>query len=306
MRTALTRRHSLFALCAAAFSACPARAADARRYAVISLLGDQITLVYAAAVTAATSIATATVNRPTARQPGQRGPGRHRARHRTGPARRAGQLAGRAALACAPAGRAFCAGQRDQPAGWPGARCSKVGATHVVLLTKLRAPAHIQLRDSAVGVGQLQGLGYYVDRNIGIRTVETGSTGDGMLVAYAYVQLTLADAKTGQVLRRQGVRATQVHPVAARPEISDPWTCWTPRRRPNVCAACWNSNWRARSPRSSRRTAPGGLQPNAPGAASSTSLPKFSPLNSRFSVAGKAATPPRTTSSLLFMRPSFR
>jgi hypothetical protein len=73
------------------------------------------------------------------------------------------------------------------------------------------------------GVGHLQGLGYYVDRNIGIRTVEAGNTGEGMLVAYAYLQLTLADAKTGQVLRRQPVRATQVYAVASKPEISDPW-----------------------------------------------------------------------------------
>jgi drug/metabolite transporter (DMT)-like permease len=37
----------------------------------------------------------------------------------------------------------------------------------------------------------------------------------------------------------------------------------------------------------------------------STSLPKFSPLNSRLSVCGKCSRP-RTTSSRLFMRPSFR
>jgi len=38
----------------------------------------------------------------------------------------------------------------------------------------------------------------------------------------------------------------------------------------------------------------------------STSLPKFRPLNSLFSASGNAATPPATTSSRLFMRPSFR
>ncbi len=38
----------------------------------------------------------------------------------------------------------------------------------------------------------------------------------------------------------------------------------------------------------------------------STSLPKFRPLNSLFSASGNAATPPSTTSSRLFMRPSFR
>ena len=224
MRTALTRRHSLFALCAAAFSACPARAADARRYAVISLLGDQITLVYAAAVTGSN------LDRNRHRElPDSTGSLDSAALAATGRAIERAQRGAQVNLLAVPPSPAHLLGERfvqgneiSLPDGLVNA-LDKVGATHVVLLTKLRAPAHIQLRDSAVGVGQLRGLGYYVDRNIGIRTVETGNTGDGMLVAYAYVQLTLADAETGQVLRRQGVRATQVHPVAARPEISDPW-----------------------------------------------------------------------------------
>lgn len=224
MSTALTRRHSLFALCAAAFGAGPARAADGRRYAVISLLGDQITLVYAAAVTGSN------LDRNRHRElPDSTGSLDSAALAATGRAIEQAQRGAQVNLLAVPPSPAHQQGERfvqgneiSLPDDLVNA-LDKAGATHVVLLTKLRAPAHIKLRDSAVGVGQLQGLGYYVDRNIGIRTVEAGNTGDGMLVAYAYVQLTLADAKTGQVLRRQVVRATQVHPVAARPEISDPW-----------------------------------------------------------------------------------
>lgn len=224
MSTALTRRHSLLALCAAAFGAGPARAADARRYAVISLLGDQITLVYAAAVTGSN------LDRNRHRElPDSTGSLDSAALAATGRAIEQAQGGAQVSLLSVPPSPAHQQGERfvqgaeiSLPDGLVNA-LDKAAATHVVLLTKLRAPAHIKLRDSAVGVGQLQGLGYYVDRNIGIRTVEAGNTGDGMLVAYAYVQLTLADARTGQVLRRQVVRATQVHPVAARPEISDPW-----------------------------------------------------------------------------------
>jgi hypothetical protein len=222
--TPLSRRQSLITLCAAALNSGSAHATEARSYAVISLLGDQITLVYAAAVTGSN------LDRNRHRElPDSTGSLDSAALAATGRAIEQAQRGAQVSLLAVPPSPAHQQGERfvqGNEIGLPDELVNaldKAAATHVVLLTKLRAPAHIKLKDSAVGVGQLQGLGYYVDRNIGIRTVETGNTGDGMLVAYVYVQLTLADAKTGQVLRRQAMRATQVHPVAAKPEISDPW-----------------------------------------------------------------------------------
>lgn len=220
----LTRRHSLVALCAAAAGAGATRAAEARRYAVISLLGDQITLVYAAAVTGSN------LDRNRRRElPDATGSLDRAALAATGRAIESAQPGSQVHLLAVPPSATHQQGERfveSNEIALPDnlvTALDKAAASHVVLLTKLRAPAHIELADSAVGVGHLQGLGYYVDRNIGIRTVEAGNTGEGMLVAYAYLQLTLADAQTGQVLRRQLVRATQVYPVAAKPEISDPW-----------------------------------------------------------------------------------
>lgn len=224
MSTVLTRRQGLIALGAAALGPGSVRAADARRYAVISLLGDQITLVYAAAVTGSN------LDRNRHRElPDSTGSLDSAALAATGRAIEQAQRGAQVSLLVVPPSAAHQQGERfvqGNEISLPDSLVNaldKAAATHVVLLTKLRAPAHIKLVDAAVGVGQLQGLGYYVDRNIGIRTVETGNTGDGMLVAYVYVQLTLADARTGHVLRRRAMRATQVHPVAAQPEVSDPW-----------------------------------------------------------------------------------
>lgn len=223
-RTAPTRRRCLIGLGGLVLGARAARAADAQRYAVISLLGDRITLVYAAAVTGShldrnrrRELPDATGSFDTAALAAT-----ERAIARTGGGAQVSLLA----LPPSPAhqqGEAFVEGPAiSLPSSLVDA-LDKTAATRVLLLTKLRAPAHIRLRDVAVGVGQLQGLGYYVDRSIDIRSVQTGNTGEGMLVAYAYLQLTLADAQNGQVLRRRAVRATQVYPVAARPEVSDPW-----------------------------------------------------------------------------------
>ncbi len=228
----LTRRHSLIALCAAAAGAGAARSAESRRFAVISLLGDQITLVYAAAVTGSN------LDRNRRRElPDATGSLDRAALAATGRAIERAQPGAQVNLLAVPPSAAHQQGERfveGSEIALPDSLVTaldEAAATHVLLLTKWRAPAHIELADSAVGVGHLQGLGYYVDRNIGIRTVETGNTGEGMLVAYAYLQLTVADAKTGQVLRRQLVRATQVHPVASKPEISDPWDMLDARQK---------------------------------------------------------------------------
>jgi hypothetical protein len=232
MDAVLTRRHCLAALCAAVAGAGAARATETRRYAVISLLGDSITLVYAAAVTGSN------LDRNRRRElPDATGSLDRAALAATGRAIERAQPGSLVNLLAVPPSAAHQHGERfvegseiALPDGLVTA-LDKAAATHVVLLTKLRAPAHIELEHSAVGVGHLQGLGYYVDRNIGIRTVDAGSTAEGMLVAYAYLQLTLADATTGQVLRRQLVRATQVYAVASKPGIGDPWDMLDARQK---------------------------------------------------------------------------
>jgi hypothetical protein len=229
MDAVLTRRHCLAALCAAVAGAGAARATETRRYAVISLLGDSITLVYAAAVTGSN------LDRNRRRElPDATGSLDRAALAATGRAIERAQPGSLVNLLAVPPSAAHQHGERfvegseiALPDGLVTA-LDKAAATHVVLLTKLRAPAHIELEHSAVGVGHLQGLGYYVDRNIGIRTVDAGSTAEGMLVAYAYLQLTLADATTGQVLR---VRATQVYAVASKPGIGDPWDMLDARQK---------------------------------------------------------------------------
>ena len=108
------------------------------------------------------------------------------------------------------------------PSAWVDA-VERSGATRLLLLTKYRAPARVPLAHSTTGVGGLSGLGYYVDRWIRLRSGRTNGTGTGLLAPYVYAQLTLADARSGLVLKQQTVTASQPFSVAGHPAAMDPW-----------------------------------------------------------------------------------
>jgi len=100
---------------------------------------------------------------------------------------------------------------------------SSANATHFVLITKYRAETQMRLHGSAVGNGRLSGLGFYVDRHMGLQNVETGVRTTGFFSPYVYMRMTLIDAATLQPVRRWTARATQV--ISSRPgAIESAWT----------------------------------------------------------------------------------
>lgn len=100
-------------------------------------------------------------------------------------------------------------------------------ATHLVLLTKHRADASIPMVDSRLGVGKLNGLGYYIDANANIRMIESGATGRGLLAPYVYVKLSLADARSGALLNQRHCTAARAYAVAESETALDPWEVLT-------------------------------------------------------------------------------
>jgi hypothetical protein len=227
-----TRRQGLALLAAGTLAPGCLLAAPERRYAVISLVGDEIVLVYATAVT-----------------------GSHldRNRHRVLPdaagsfdkfalAATGKAIEGRdpqAKVSLLSVGPSPLHGNPEplfdgQNIALPDALVAaleQAQATHVVLLTKFRNPASIALAHTHIGVGALRGLGYYVDRTTHLRMVESGATGQGLLAAYAYLRLSLADARTGAVLRQRLLSATRVYPVAAQESAIDPWELLTAQQK---------------------------------------------------------------------------
>ena len=94
-----------------------------------------------------------------------------------------------------------------------------VKATHWILVTKYRADTRAEMEHGTTGSGQVEGLGFYIDRVKSMRNVETGEQAVGFLAPFAYLRFTLVDAATGAVVRDEGEalmttvsRQTAIHP----------------------------------------------------------------------------------------------
>jgi hypothetical protein len=219
------------ALLGSAFGVAPARAQAARRYAVVSLIGDELVVVYM-------GLQTGTLLDPNRSRtvPDPTGTMDRYALGAAGQALEAGGTAS-ATLLTLPPSPLHAQAERwvdDKTVSLPGQLIDALAqsqASHLVLLTKHRADASIPLLDARKGSGKLHGLGYYVDAYSRIRMVDTGSTATGMLATYAYFTLTLADARTGAVLNQRHRDAAQPFPLAASKTAIDPWDVLKPAEK---------------------------------------------------------------------------
>jgi hypothetical protein len=225
------RRHFVQATGAAAlavFGHGAARAQAERRYAVVSLIGDELVVVYA-------GLQTGTLFDPN-RSRTVADPSGSMDRYALGAAGRALETAAAASptLLTLPPSPLHAQAEHwveDKSISLPGRLIDAVEqsqATHLLLLTKHRADASIPLLSTRLGTGKLHGLGYYVDPYSRVRMVNSGATATGLLATYAYFRLTLADAGTGAVLNQRHCTAAQAYPVAASESALDPWDVLKP------------------------------------------------------------------------------
>ena len=73
-------------------------------------------------------------------------------------------------------------------------------ATHLMLITKRRDVAQFRLYDSHIGDGKVEGIGIFIDNVVGIEDPTTRQYGTGYFACYAYVRATLVDVATMRVL----------------------------------------------------------------------------------------------------------
>ena len=106
---------------------------------------------------------------------------------------------------------------------------SKADATHLVLVTKHRAPARLEVADGALGDGLLEGLGFYVDpTRIMDRHLSGGERSEGFIAPYAYFLVTLVDLRTGAIVaQRPAMESTS----ATRQNVLTPWQALTPEQK---------------------------------------------------------------------------
>jgi hypothetical protein len=99
-------------------------------------------------------------------------------------------------------------------------------ATHLFLLTKIRDDVRVPLVDRTIGIGTVRGLGFYVDTEVRLQRQQTGEVSSGVLAPFVYVRLSLVDVASGEILRDQSIRAMRPFIPAGRDAL-DPWQLLT-------------------------------------------------------------------------------
>jgi hypothetical protein len=107
----------------------------------------------------------------------------------------------------------------------------KAGYTHLVTVTKLRAPNAVRLRDGlGVGKGYLEGLGFYADPTLWVNLVSMEDYDQGFIAPHAYLQFTLVDVAAGDVRATRKVLANSLA-LPSRRGVIDPWDALTAQEK---------------------------------------------------------------------------
>lgn len=228
----MKRRHVLAALFAAAVAsgAAAQQAPAPLRYAVLSAVGDQMTVVRARTQTGSRLDRN---DHEVAALP-DRALDRLVLKHVDGALKRSVPSAEVAALAIAN-GRLLDVQRqalaRNRPSGEMARAFADVlpagGADRLLLVIKHRGEASIPVTSGSIGFGALEGAGFYVDRVTVLRSPDSGFIGTGFLAPFAYVRLVLADA-SGHVLAERIVEAAESFHMADARSGLQPWDMMTP------------------------------------------------------------------------------
>lgn len=205
--------------------ACGASAAEAeRRYAVLSLIGDSLTLVtHRPAVGTRvdpnirdTVALSDTVFDDTVLLASDRV-------LRSAAPRSTSTLLATSGPAAYAESRGWIKEQKFAAPKWLAEALKAERATHLLLVTKYRAEARFQFVGKMEGVGWLEGLGYYIDRLMTTLRADTGAQGVGYLAPYAYFGIALIDLSSSTLVKEH--RATATRPISAA-DSKEGFTPW--------------------------------------------------------------------------------
>ena len=105
------------------------------------------------------------------------------------------------------------------------------GASTLVLVTKHHGEARLQVADGFIGSGKLSGLGYYLDTNKHLRSIDKGVRSVGYLAPFVYVDVNLIDVATNTLLRRETIATGYVIGSSHRAEAVHPWDALTSKEK---------------------------------------------------------------------------
>jgi len=96
-----------------------------------------------------------------------------------------------------------------------GGMLKGTNATHLILVTKYRHEARLPMADGTVGSGMLEGVGFYIDSSMQTILTQTREQGSGLLAPFAYFRVELIDLASRRVVSEQRVVAARTISIAS-------------------------------------------------------------------------------------------
>jgi len=125
-------------------------------------------------------------------------------------------------------------GQRFNPGKTLDQALKQQPVTHLLLVTKYRADAKIRILDGDEGSGQLEGVGFYIDRRMRMVHTDTGEEARGFLGPYTYFKVSLIDLATSTVMGQQLVTSGDAHVAFGDEDNTDPWNALSADQKSNA------------------------------------------------------------------------
>ena len=99
----------------------------------------------------------------------------------------------------------------------------KTEPTHLMIIVRHRSNSSLRLANSSVGSGKIGGMGFYIDHNLRVSRSDTGERGAGYLAPFAYFKVYWIDYSNGAVLGEAVVTESTTLSAARSKASANPW-----------------------------------------------------------------------------------
>lgn len=97
------------------------------------------------------------------------------------------------------------------------------GVTHLLLVTKLRHRAMLRIADGYVGTGFLEGVGFYVDQGSMVRDIDLNEAESGFIAPYSYLMISLVELSSGRVIAQERMLGSRAATTPRERNVGYAW-----------------------------------------------------------------------------------
>jgi hypothetical protein len=103
----------------------------------------------------------------------------------------------------------------------------QVKASHLLVVTPFRAPANIKGWREGIGSGSLEGVGFYMDRDLPITWAESNQRQIGYIAPYTYFKVWLVNLAGMDVAAQKSVAQSFMTNSDRKEGANDPWQAYS-------------------------------------------------------------------------------